>query len=175
VLMAPSMVIRYNMGWYEMLLIDIPLFLAATASVANFYMVCQRELYPTTWTERLRYLPFLMSIGIGLAVNNTKAVFEALFHKPSEFARTPKYHIESGGDEWIGKKYRQSVAVQPMIEMALGLYFTATLFYALANGIYGTVPFLMLFQVGFLYTGMLSLMQQYAGDAVVEVVQSKEA
>jgi cellulose synthase/poly-beta-1,6-N-acetylglucosamine synthase-like glycosyltransferase len=175
VLMAPSMVIRYNMGWYEMLLIDIPLFFAATASVANFYMVCQRELYPQTWTERLRYLPFLMSIGIGLAVNNTKAVFEALFHKPSEFARTPKYHIENGGDEWIGKKYRQSVAIQPMIEMALGLYFTATLFYALANGIYGTVPFLMLFQIGFLYTGMLSLIQQYASESVVEVVQSKEA
>jgi cellulose synthase/poly-beta-1,6-N-acetylglucosamine synthase-like glycosyltransferase len=175
VLMAPSMVIRYNMGWYEMLLIDIPLFFAATASVANFYMVCQRELYPQTWTERLRYLPLLMSIGIGLAVNNSKAVFEALFHKPSEFARTPKYHIENGGDEWIGKKYRQSVAIQPIIEMALGLYFTGTLFYALANGIYATVPFLMLFQIGFLYTGMLSLMQQYAGESVVEVVQSKEA
>ncbi len=173
VLMAPSMVIRYNMGWYEMLLIDVPLFFAATASVANFYMVCQRELYPQTWTERLRYLPILMSIGIGLAVNNTKAVFEALFHKPSEFTRTPKYHIENGGDEWIGKKYRQSVAIQPLIELALGLYFSATLFYALANGIYGTVPFLMLFQIGFLYTGMLSLLQQYAGD--VDVVQSKAA
>jgi hypothetical protein len=48
------------------------------------------------------------------------------------------------------------------------------MFYALANGIYATVPFLMLFQIGFLYTGMLSLMQQYAGDAVVGV-QSKEA
>jgi len=174
-LMAPSMVIRYNMGWYEMLLIDIPLFFAATASVANFYMVCQRELYPQTWTERLKYLPLLMSIGIGLAVNNTRAVFEALFHKPSEFVRTPKYCVEGQSDEWSGKKYRQSVAVQPMIELALGLYFTATLFYALANGIYGTVPFLMLFQVGFLYTGMLSLFQQYGGDAVVEVAQGKEA
>jgi cellulose synthase/poly-beta-1,6-N-acetylglucosamine synthase-like glycosyltransferase len=173
-LMAPSMVIRYNMGWYEMLLIDIPLFLAATASVANFYMVCQRELYPATWTHRLRYLPLLMSIGIGLAVNNTRAVFEALFQKPSEFARTPKYRIESGVDEWIGKRYRQSVAVQPLIELALGLYFTYTLFYALASGIYATVPFIMLFQVGFLYTGMLSLIQQYAGDAVI-VVQTKEA
>src|SRR5262245_30232346 len=173
VLMAPAMVIRYNMGWYEMLLIDIPLFFAATASVANFYMVCQRELYPTTWMDRLRYLPLLMSIGIGLAVNNTKAVFEALFHKPSDFARTPKYHIETGGDDWISKKYRQSTAVQPLIELALGLYFTATLFYALANGIYATVPFIMLFQVGFLYTGMLSLIQQYAAD--VEVVQSRPA
>lgn len=175
VLMAPSMVIRYNMGWYEMLLIDIPLFFAATASVANFYMVCQRELYPQTWTERLRYLPFLMSIGIGLAINNTKAVFEALFHKPSEFARTPKYRIEDGSDEWIGKKYRQSVAIQPVIEVALGLYFTATVFYALANGIYGTLPFLVLFQVGFLYTGLMSIVQQYAGDTVVEVAESKEA
>ena len=163
VLMAPSMVIRYNMGWYEMLLIDVPLFFAATASVANFYMVCQRELH-RDWTTRLKYLPFLMSIGIGLTVNNTRAVLEALFRKESEFARTPKYSIEAQGDEWVGKKYRQNVVWQPVIELALGLYFTATVFYALANGIYGTVPFLVLFQIGFLYTGLLSVVQQFAGS-----------
>jgi cellulose synthase/poly-beta-1,6-N-acetylglucosamine synthase-like glycosyltransferase len=167
VLMAPAMVIRYNMGWYEMLLIDVPLFFAATASVANFYMVCQRELH-ADWLTRTRYLPFLMSIGIGLAINNTKAVFEALFNKQTEFARTPKYRIEAQADEWIGKKYRQSFVVQPMIELALGLYFTATVFYALANGIYGTLPFLVLFQIGFLYTGLLSIIQQYAGEVVLE-------
>jgi cellulose synthase/poly-beta-1,6-N-acetylglucosamine synthase-like glycosyltransferase len=166
VLMAPSMVIRYNMGWYEMLLIDVPLFFAATASVANFYMVCQRELH-ADWTTRLKYLPFLMSIGIGLTVNNTRAVLEALFRKETEFARTPKYRIEGQADEWIGKRYRQSVVVQPMIELALGLYFTATVFYALANGIYGTVPFLVLFQIGFLYTGLLSIVQQYAPSEAV--------
>jgi len=154
------------MGWYEMLLIDVPLFFAATASVANFYMVCQRELH-TDWITRVKYLPFLMSIGIGLAVNNTKAVFEALFNKQSDFARTPKYRVVGRGDEWIGKKYRQSFVVQPMIELALGLYFTATVFYALANGIYGTVPFLVLFQIGFLYMGLMSVIQQYAGESVV--------
>jgi cellulose synthase/poly-beta-1,6-N-acetylglucosamine synthase-like glycosyltransferase len=175
VLMAPSMVIRYNMGWYEMLLIDIPLFFAATASVANFYMVCQRELH-SDWTTRLKYLPFLMSIGIGLTVNNTKAVLEALFNRQSDFARTPKYRIERSEDEWIGKKYRQNFTVQPMIELALGLYFTATVFYALSNGIYGTLPFLVLFQIGFLYTGLLSIVQQYAGDSVVlkPVTEAKE-
>src|SRR5919201_1622818 len=119
VLMAPSMVIRYNMGWYEMLLIDVPLFLAATASVANFYIVCQRELHKD-WLTRAKYLPFLMSIGIGLAVNNTRAVFEAMFNKQSEFTRTPNYRIEGRSDEWIGKKYRQSYVVQPIIELALG-------------------------------------------------------
>ena len=166
VLIFPSMVIRYNMGWYEMLLIDIPLFFAATFSFCNFYMVCQREIH-SDWRARLKYLPFLMSVGIGLSVNNTRAVLEALFNKQSEFARTPKYRIEGNSDEWVGKKYRQSVAVQPLIELALGLYFTATVFYALANQIYGTVPFLMLFQVGFLYTGLLSVFQQYSGDEPV--------
>ena len=166
VLMFPAMVIRYNMGWYEMLLIDVPLFFAATFSVCNFYMVCQREIH-TDWRTRIKYLPFLMSIGIGLSINNTRAVVEAIFNKQSEFTRTPKYRIEGDADEWVGKKYRQSVAVQPLVELALGLYFTATVFYALANQIYGTVPFLVLFQIGFLYTGLLSIVQQYAGDSEV--------
>ena len=166
ILLGPSMAIRYRMGLYEMLLIDVPLFFAATASVANFYMVCQRELH-TDWVRRLKYLPFLMSVGIGLMVNNTRAVIEALFNQQSEFARTPKYRIEGQADEWIGKKYRQSFIIQPMIELGLGLYFTATVFYALANGIYGTIPFLVLFQIGFLYMSLLSIIQQFADDAVV--------
>ena len=166
ILMFPSMVIRYNMGWYEMLLIDVPLFFAATMSFCNFYIVCQREIHKD-WVTRLRYMPFLISIGIGLCVNNTKAVLEALFDRQSEFARTPKYRIEVDSDDWITKRYRQSVTVQPLIELGLGFYFTATVFYALANGIYGTLPFLVLFQIGFLYTGLLSIVQQFAGDGVV--------
>src|SRR5262245_61920730 len=165
ILIFPTMVIRYNMGWYEMLLIDVPLFFAATFSVCNFYMVCQREIHPD-WRARIKYLPFLMSIGIGLSINNTRAVFEALLGKQSEFTRTPKYRIEGESDEWVSKKYHQTVAVQPLVELMLGLYFTWTVFYALANQIYGTVPFLVLFQIGFLYTGLLSIVQQYADDAV---------
>jgi cellulose synthase/poly-beta-1,6-N-acetylglucosamine synthase-like glycosyltransferase len=166
ILMFPAMVIRYNMGWSEMLLIDVPMFFAATASVANFYIVCQRELYPGEWVARLKYLPFLMSIGIGLAINNTRAVFEAITNTQTEFARTPKYRIEDNSDEWIGKRYRQANIIQPIIELSLGLYFTFTVFYALSNRIYGTLPFLMLFQVGFLYTGLLSIVQQFADDSV---------
>jgi len=162
ILMFPSMVIRYNMGWYEMLLIDVPLFFAATFSVANFYIVSQREIH-RDWKSRLRYIPFLMALGIGLAVNNTRAVIEALAGHESAFARTPKYGIERGSDQWAGKRYQQAVIIQPLVEIALGLYFTMTVFYALANGIYGTLPFLVLFQVGFLYTGLLSVLQQFGG------------
>ncbi len=174
VLIFPSMVIRYEMGWYEMLLIDVPLFFAATMSFCNFYIVCQREIH-ADWVTRLRYMPFLISIGIGLSVNNTKAVLEALFDKKSEFTRTPKYRIEGDGDEWVSKRYRQSVTMQPLIELGLGFYFTATVFYALAHGIYGTLPFLVLFQIGFLYTGLLSIVQQFAGDSVVLKTQVSDS
>ena len=162
-LMFPAMVVRYEMGWSEMLLIDIPLFAAATLSVFNFYLISQREAY-ADWKTRVKYLPVVMAIGIGLSVNNAKAVLEALFGQTGEFARTPKYGIERRQDDWAAKKYRQSMPIQPFIELGLGLYFSATVFYALANGIYGTLPFLMLFQFGYLYMGGMSILQQFRSE-----------
>jgi hypothetical protein len=165
-LMFPAMVVRYEMGWTEMLLIDIPLFAAATLSVFNFYVISQREVYPD-WRSRIRYLPVVMAIGIGLAVNNAKAVLEALFGDAGEFTRTPKYGIERRQDDWQHKKYHQSMPIQPLIEVALGIYFTATVIYALSNGIYGTLPFLVLFQFGYLYLGLTSIWQQFRDDDVL--------
>jgi hypothetical protein len=163
ILMFPAMYYRYNMGWTEMLLIDVPLFAAATLSVFNFYFISQRETYPD-WRTRVRYLPMVMAVGIGLAVNNTKAVIEALMGKDTEFTRTPKYGIERAQDDWQHKRYHQTMPIQPLIEVALGLYFTATVIYALSNEIYGTLPFLVLFQFGFLYMGLMSIVQQFRGD-----------
>jgi hypothetical protein len=171
VLMFPAMVVRYEMGWTEMLLIDIPLFAAATLSVFNFYLISQREAY-ADWRSRVKYLPIVMAIGIGLAVNNSKAVLEALFGRPGEFARTPKYGIERRQDDWQHKKYHQSMPIQPFVELGLGLYFTVTVLYALANGIYGTLPFLILFQFGFLYLGLMSIVQQLRDtDVLVKAPQ----
>ena len=76
-LLLPAMIVRFNQGWFQMLYIDLPLWLASTASVSTFYLISQRELYPD-WRLRLKYLPFLMSSGIGLSVSNSKAVMEAL-------------------------------------------------------------------------------------------------
>jgi cellulose synthase/poly-beta-1,6-N-acetylglucosamine synthase-like glycosyltransferase len=165
-LIFPAMVVRYEMGWTEMLLIDIPLFAAATLSVFNFYLLSQREVYPD-WRTRVRYLPVVMAIGIGLSVNNAKAVLEALFGAPGEFARTPKYGIERRQDDWQHKRYHQTMPIQPFVELAFGLYFTMTVVYALAYGIYGTLPFLMLFQFGYLYMGFMSIVQQFRGDDVL--------
>jgi hypothetical protein len=92
-----------------------------------------------------------MSVGIGLSINNTARVLRP-FQQEIRVRPDAEVPHRAGADEWVGKKYRQTVSVQPLIELLLGLYFTWTVFYALANGIYGTLPFLVLFQVGFLYT-----------------------
>jgi cellulose synthase/poly-beta-1,6-N-acetylglucosamine synthase-like glycosyltransferase len=158
-LMFPAMVIRYEMGLYEMLLVDVPLFLGATMSVCSFYLVSQREIFGAGWRGRAKYLPAVLSVGIGLSVNNAEAVLEALLGVASEFTRTPKYRVEGAGDEWRHKRYRGAHGLVPVAELLLGLYFTAMAAYAVANGIWGTLPFILLFQMGYLYAAALSLFQ----------------
>jgi len=158
-LMFPAMVIRYNMGWYEMLVVDVPLFMGATMSVCSFYLASQREILGDSWKARIKYVPAVLAVGIGLSVNNAKAVLEALFGIESEFTRTPKYGVEGASDDWRQKRYRGSLSFVPFVELLLGLYFTFMAYYAASNDIFGTLPFILLFQVGFLYSAFLSLAQ----------------
>ena len=167
VLLLPAMVIRFYQGWFQMLYIDVPLFLASTFSISSFYLVSQRELFPKTWPRAFLYLPFLMALGIGLTVTNTCAVIEALVGKQTAFARTPKYRVESKKDRVRAAKYRKRLGWVPWIEMLIGGYFALTVYYALQNENYLTVPFLMLFVVGYWYTGLMSLLQgRFAGLAL---------
>ena len=164
VLLLPAMVIRFYQGWFQMLYIDIPLFLASTFSISSFYLVSQRELFPKTWPRALLYLPFLMALGIGLSITNTRAVLEALLGKQTEFARTPKYRVESKIDRMRAKKYRRRLGWVPWLELLIGGYFALTVYYAVVNENYITVPFLILFVLGYWYTGLMSLLQgRFAG------------
>jgi cellulose synthase/poly-beta-1,6-N-acetylglucosamine synthase-like glycosyltransferase len=173
-LMFPAMVIRYNMGWYEMLIVDVPLFLGATMSVCSFYSMSQKEVTKdaATWRSRLKYLPTVLAAGIGLSVNNTRAVFEALFGHVTEFTRTPKYRVEGQGDDWKQKRYRGPASLVPYFELTLGVYFAAMAYYAAVNGIFGTLPFILIFQFGYLYAGTLSLFQ---GLGKLPLVREQEA
>jgi cellulose synthase/poly-beta-1,6-N-acetylglucosamine synthase-like glycosyltransferase len=155
-LLLPAMIVRFNQGWFQMLYIDLPLWLASTASVSMFYLISQKELYPD-WRLRLRYLPFLMSLGIGMSVSNSKAVLEALLGINSSFKRTPKYRIESKKDRWVTKAYLRKTGVMPLFELSMGVYFILVILYAFANRNYPTIPFLLLFVIGFTYMGVMSI------------------
>ena len=160
VLLMPAMIIRFYQGWWEMLYIDFPLFLVSTFSISSFYLVSQKELFPRHWYKCLLYLPFLMSLGIGLTITNTIAVMEALFGIQSAFKRTPKYRVQKKGEKSKGAaKYRKRLGLIPFIELLIGAYFALCIWYAVANENYFTIPFLLLFVIGYWYTGLLSLLQ----------------
>jgi hypothetical protein len=158
-LLMPAMIIRSWQGPLQMVLIDLPLFMASTMSVSTFYLVSQKELFPRTWYKTFLYVPFLMALGVGLTITNTKAVIEALIGHQTAFARTPKYAVRKKGEASQAKKYRKRLGIIPWIELAIGCYFAATVWYAIATENYFTVPFLLLFVLGYWYTGILSIFQ----------------
>jgi cellulose synthase/poly-beta-1,6-N-acetylglucosamine synthase-like glycosyltransferase len=63
-MLLPAMVVRFYQGWWQMLLIDLPLFVASSCSISGFYLASQRVLYPKGWARTVLYLPFIMAVGI---------------------------------------------------------------------------------------------------------------
>jgi cellulose synthase/poly-beta-1,6-N-acetylglucosamine synthase-like glycosyltransferase len=146
-------------GWLRMFLLDVPIFLSASVSVAVFYICAQRELHPRTWMKEILLLPALIALGVGLSINNARAVLEAVFNHPSEFTRTPKYGIENKRQTWRSCRYMPLKSVLPIVEVGFAIYFSYIVWYAVAHEQYFTLPFLVMFQCGFLYVALSSLAQ----------------
>jgi cellulose synthase/poly-beta-1,6-N-acetylglucosamine synthase-like glycosyltransferase len=146
-------------GWLRTLLIDVPIFATASLSVGVFYVCAQRELHPRSWMKEMLLLPALLALGVGLSINNARAVLEAVFNHESDFARTPKYGIERKAQSWRSCKYMPLKSLLPILEMAFAAYFTYFLWFAVTHGQYLSVPFLLMFQLGFLYVSISSFAQ----------------
>ena len=169
ILTVPAMSFLLRIGalpWYEKLLLNV-LLVSSTVSALCFYAFSQSRLH-RDWMRRLRHLPVLFAIGIGISVNNTRAILEALLRKQNVFVRTPKYGtVEgSGAADWSGKKYSQPMSIQPLVELGLAGYFLAAECYVISKGLYLALPSLLTFQFGFLFMGVLSLLQQRASKPV---------
>ena len=88
------------------------LFVLATCSASTFFVFGQRELFGKNagW-KTILYLPFLMGLGVGVCLNNAKAVMEAFVSRRrkcgGEFVRTPKYGVS--GQQRNYQYQRQSV------------------------------------------------------------------
>jgi cellulose synthase/poly-beta-1,6-N-acetylglucosamine synthase-like glycosyltransferase len=148
-------------GWLRVFLFDVPIFLTASLSVGVFYICAQRELHPRTWMKEILLLPALIALGVGLSINNARAVVEAVFNHQSEFRRTPKYGIERKSQNWRSCRYMPLKSLLPIVEMGFGIYFSYFIFYAFRHGQYLTLPFLVMFQVGFFYVAFSSLGQRW--------------
>jgi cellulose synthase/poly-beta-1,6-N-acetylglucosamine synthase-like glycosyltransferase len=164
VLMPMATMVRIQQGWWEAMLVDLPIFLSATFSVCYFYWVSQREIGRDV-LDTLAMIPVVLSVGIGISVNNAKAVVEALLGYDTPFVRTPKYAIQTVGESWASKLYFRPSTLLTAVELSLGVWFTWAVSVVVLSPKHGVValPFLALFQFGFLYVGVVSLTQGLRG------------
>src|SRR5262249_10536986 len=141
-LMLPVMIVRFYMGVWQMLFIDLPLIAASFWSISLFYIIAQRELHPKTWKRTILLLPMLMAVGVGLTIINTRAVLEALFGVQSAFARTAKYAIGERPVNLEVKHYRRRSGWLPYAEIAVGTYFLGMCVFAIETYNFLSLPFL---------------------------------
>jgi len=146
-------------GWSR-LIVDVPIFFFASISVIIFYTVAQKALNPKTWLREILYLPLLLALGIGMAVNNAKAVMEALLGHETGFVRTPKYGIEGKQKMQIKKsRYKALKSLTPVFELLFGFFFLFVVGDAAFSGNWPSAILLLPFPVGFFYTSLNSLSQ----------------
>jgi cellulose synthase/poly-beta-1,6-N-acetylglucosamine synthase-like glycosyltransferase len=154
-LVFPAMMLRRGSPVHLLLLVDLPLFLTATVSVLIFYVMSQVAA-GQGWRREIRYLPAVLGIGIGLSVNNARAVLSGLFQRGGTFHRTPKYRIEQPGQDWAAKRYRAGTDLTRLVEALLALGFLGCAVYAGRAGMWMSIPFLYLFLQGYGYMAVLS-------------------
>ncbi|MFM2418420.1 MAG: hypothetical protein RL385_3143 [Pseudomonadota bacterium] len=158
-LQLPNMLLRRDIDNPMLLLLDVPLFLATSGSIVLFYLSTHHFLYRSVW-DAVKRLPLMMALGIGLSLNNAHAVLEGLLSGDAEFVRTAKHGVTKNSDSWKkNKSYLGSVNVATVLEILFGLYFVFTIGLAAYTGAWMSIPFLVLFMVGFLYVGVLSIYQ----------------
>jgi cellulose synthase/poly-beta-1,6-N-acetylglucosamine synthase-like glycosyltransferase len=157
----PVMRIRERMEWRQLMTLDFPILLFGSGSVLVFYLLSQTELR-SRWRTTLWDIPCLMSVGMGLCVNNSQAVLEALWGRKTEFVRTPKLNVEGKTAALTRAGYRGRLSPLVLVELAAAIYFIFVLVYAMRKGIYVSLPFVLLFLSGYLYSSLRSL-----GEAVL--------
>ncbi len=122
------------------------------------YAVSQISAYPRG-INRAFWFPALLLLGVGVALNNTRAVLEALAgHRPDEFLRTPKTDAVRGSPS--GREYALSTDWSTWAEFGLAGYAFAAAILALQR-LPGLAPFLVLFALGFLSVAVLGLFESH--------------
>ena len=156
VLLLPALLLMPATSIRMMFLIDLPLCVGTTGSLAAFYAMAMTA-QGRTRVDALRSLPALLAVGAGLAPHLTKAVFEGLRSMSGEFVRTPK----AGDIVKAGQRYHARADV-PMTEILLCAYSFVSVVASLRTGHWFAMPFAMLFTFGYGYVALLVATEQAA-------------
>lgn len=137
--------------------LDLACLLLASGSVVGFLALGQVE-RATSWSfKEIKYIPATLGVGIGLTVNNSRAVIEALRGIPSPFVRTPKW----GGLEPSSQpKSKRGVHPSILLELGFSLYYSYAIYICILHRRWLALPFILLIWWGLTYVSVLSVKPQ---------------
>ena len=121
------------------------------------YLLVIHKLWKDDWKTKAKALPYLLVYSIGMSVNNTVAVFDAVLGKKNEFLRTPKYGIVKNTDDWRDKAYNLPFTRTTLLEIFFGVYGIIGVLVAIFSKNPVFAPILGLHAVGFFYVAHMSL------------------
>jgi cellulose synthase/poly-beta-1,6-N-acetylglucosamine synthase-like glycosyltransferase len=156
ILNVPLIFIK-NSGSHEVYFALMSVFVLAFISTFLFYLYSQKDIR-SDWRKKIVLFPLFMAGSMGLAVNNSRAVFEGLMNRKSEFVRTPKFKVTDEKDSWAGKKYLNSkIGFSVIIESIMAVYCLI----GVVSSIYfleiAALPFQLLFFTGFSFVAITSI------------------
>jgi len=161
ILNVPLIFIK-NSGSHEAYFAIMSLFVMASVSSFLFYLYSQKEIR-TDWRKKIVLFPLFLAGSMGLAVNNSRAVFEGLMNRKSEFVRTPKFKQESDKDAFVGNKYQsKKISFSVYVEAILAVYCLIGLFSSIYFLELASIPFQILFFLGFAFMAYTSIKHAYA-------------
>jgi len=121
------------------------------------YLMVIQQMYEKKWRSKAMSYLYLIIYSAGMSVNNTVAVFDALFGKRNEFLRTPKFGIIKNDDDWRDKAYALPFTKTTLLEIFFGVYGILGIFIAIFSGNPVFVPIIGIQVAGFLYIAYLSI------------------
>jgi len=160
ILNVPLIFIK-NSGPHEAYFAIMSIFVLAFISSFFFYLYSQKDIRKD-WRKKIVLFPLFMAGSMGLAVNNSKAVFDGLLNRKSEFVRTPKFNVENKKDSWVGKKYTTTkLDMSTVVELIMAIY----CFIGVVASVYfleiAAFPFQFLFFLGFTFVSFESIKQAF--------------
>ena len=121
------------------------------------YLMIIQKMYNKSWKSKAKILPTLIVYNAGISVNNTVAVFDAVFGKKNEFLRTPKYGIVNKHDDWRDKAYNLPFTKTTLLEIFFGVYGLMGIFISIFSNNPIFAPIIAIQTIGFFFIAFLSL------------------
>ena len=155
--LALPILLAGQVNLYVVSFLPIITFATYLAMGPGAYILIIQNMYGKSWKSKAKLLPALLIYNAGMSVNNTVAVFDAVFGRKNEFLRTPKYGIIKKEDDWKGKAYNLPFTQTTLLEIFFGVYGTLAIFISIFSNNPVFVPIIAIQTLGFFYIAYMSL------------------